>query len=87
MRLLYEAGGVKTTILDDRMQRAPAFLFPSAREARDFRDWVNRNYESIKEAAEATTKTGRLLDTSCIPPAACSTRASTTRRATPPGRT
>ena len=27
MRLLYEAGGVKTTVLDDRMQRAPAFLF------------------------------------------------------------
>src|SRR5215210_4127785 len=36
MKLLREAGGVKTTILDDRMQRAPAFLFPSAREARDF---------------------------------------------------
>src|SRR5918992_1113166 len=33
MKLLREAGGVKTTILDDRMQRAPAFLFPSAREA------------------------------------------------------
>ena len=38
MRLLYEAGGVTTTIMDDRMQRAPAFLFPSAREARDFCD-------------------------------------------------
>src|SRR3712207_1990362 len=32
MRLLHEAGGVTTTILDDRMQRAPAFLFPRARE-------------------------------------------------------
>ena len=36
MKLLREAGGVKTTILDDRMQRAPAFLFESAREARTF---------------------------------------------------
>src|SRR3954467_4911303 len=27
MKLLHEAGGVKTTIMDDRMQRAPAFLF------------------------------------------------------------
>src|SRR4028119_1720571 len=27
MRLLYEAGGVKTTIMADHMQRAPAFLF------------------------------------------------------------
>ena len=43
MRLLYEAGGVKTTILDDRMQRAPAFLFPSAREMLEFRDWINEN--------------------------------------------
>ena len=30
MRLLHAAGGVTTTIMDDRMQRAPAFLFPSA---------------------------------------------------------
>jgi hydroxymethylglutaryl-CoA reductase (NADPH) len=29
MRLLYEAGGVKTTILDDHMQRAPSFIFPA----------------------------------------------------------
>ena len=36
MRLLYEAGGVTTTVMDDRMQRAPAFIFPSAREARAF---------------------------------------------------
>src|ERR671916_1490966 len=36
MKLLRQAGGVKTTILDDRMQRAPAFLFESARGARAF---------------------------------------------------
>src|SRR3712207_8936708 len=42
MRLLYEAGGVKTTILDDHMQRAPSFIFPSAREARAFGEWPDR---------------------------------------------
>ena len=67
MRLLHEAGGVKTTILDDRMQRAPAFLFASAREMRDFRDWVNENYDRIKEAAESTTSSGRLLDIELYP--------------------
>jgi hydroxymethylglutaryl-CoA reductase (NADPH) len=67
MRLLYETGGIKTTILDDRMQRAPAFLFPSAREMRDFRDWINENYDQIKEAAEATTSSGRLLDIELYP--------------------
>ena len=39
MKLLHEAGGVTTTILDDHMQRAPAFVFPSAREARRFGEW------------------------------------------------
>src|SRR4051794_28103109 len=34
MRLLHECGGVTTTIMDDRMQRAPAFLFESARGSR-----------------------------------------------------
>src|SRR5438105_10959462 len=41
MRLLYEAGGVTTTITADHMQRAPAFIFPSAREARAFCGWLN----------------------------------------------
>src|ERR687898_539103 len=36
MKLLYAAGGVKTTVVDDRMQRAPCFLFASAREVRAF---------------------------------------------------
>src|SRR5918994_2152456 len=48
MKLLREAGGVKTTILDDRMQRAPAFLFASAREARDFGKWLTAHFDEIK---------------------------------------
>jgi hydroxymethylglutaryl-CoA reductase (NADPH) len=62
MRLLYECGGVKTTILDDRMQRAPSFLFPSAREARDFAEWLRENFDAIKEVAESTTSTGKLIE-------------------------
>jgi hydroxymethylglutaryl-CoA reductase (NADPH) len=62
MRLLYEAGGVTTTVLDDRMQRAPAFLFPSAREARDFGQWLAEHFDDIKAAAETTTRSGRLID-------------------------
>ena len=54
MKLLREAGGVKT-ILDDRMQRR-AFLFESAREARDFGHWLADNFDAIAEAAQATTK-------------------------------
>ena len=62
MRLLHEAGGVTTTILDDRMQRAPAFIFPSAREARAFGEWLDEHFEDIKAAAESTTRSGRLID-------------------------
>ncbi len=62
MRLLHESGGVTTTILDDRMQRAPAFLFPSAREARAFGQWLRDNFDAIKEQAESTTRSGRLIE-------------------------
>jgi hydroxymethylglutaryl-CoA reductase (NADPH) len=60
MKTLREAGGVKTTILDDAMQRAPAFVFESAREARAFGEWLTEHFVEIKEAAESTTRTGRL---------------------------
>jgi hydroxymethylglutaryl-CoA reductase (NADPH) len=62
MRLLYEAGGVTTTVMDDRMQRAPAFVFASAREARSFGDWLDEHFDEIKTAAEATTRSGKLQD-------------------------
>lgn len=62
MKLLRAAGGVTTTITDDAMQRAPVFIFPSAREAREFGKWVEKNFEEIKQKAEATTHIGRLRD-------------------------
>lgn len=62
MKLLHAAGGVRTTVLDDRMQRAPCFLFGSAREARAFGDWLVESFDDIKAAAEATTRSGRLQD-------------------------
>ncbi len=60
MRLLSECGGVKTTVVDDQMQRAPAFIFDDALEARDFGDWVDAHGDEIRAAAEATTRTGKL---------------------------
>ena len=62
MKLLRLAGGVKTTVMDDRMQRAPAFGFDSAREAREFGQWVTANFDAIRCQAESTTRTGRLHD-------------------------
>ena len=62
MKLLHAAGGVRTTIMDDRMQRAPAFLFESARGARAFGEWLDEHFDEIRDVAESTTKSGRLRD-------------------------
>ncbi len=67
MKLLHAAGGVTTTIVGDVMQRAPAFGFASAREARAFGAWVTANFAAIRREAEATTRIGRLHDIEQFP--------------------
>ncbi|BBH16849.1 hydroxymethylglutaryl-CoA reductase [Nocardioides baekrokdamisoli] len=67
MKLCRAAGGVTTTVIDDRMQRAPVFSFDNAREARDFREWLLANVEQIAAAAETTTSSGKLLDIQTFP--------------------
>ena len=42
------------------MQRAPAFLFADAREARDFGEWLDEHFDDIRDAAETTTRSGKL---------------------------
>ncbi len=61
MKVIHESGGVKTTILDDAMQRAPVFYFEDARGVRDFGIWVTKNFDNIKEQAESTTSSGKLI--------------------------
>jgi hypothetical protein len=41
-----------TTVQADCMQRAPVFVFDSAREARSFLDWIDENMAAIREAAD-----------------------------------
>ena len=62
MKLCREAGGITTTVLDDKMQRAPVFSFDSAREAKAFSAWLDEHFDEIAAAAQATTSSGRLLD-------------------------
>lgn len=62
MKLLHEAGGVTTTIVEDHMQRAPSFIFPSAREARAFGVWLIEHFDDIRAVAESTTRTGKLQE-------------------------
>lgn len=60
MKLLNACGGVKCTVLDDAMQRAPVFVMEDARAAREFVKWVLKNRKEIAERAEATTSVGKL---------------------------
>ncbi len=60
MKVIRDSGGVTTTVSGEAMQRAPVFVFPSAREARDFGLWLNDNFERIKAVAESTTSVGKL---------------------------
>ncbi len=60
IKVINLSGGVKTTVVDDAMQRAPVFIFDSAREARDFRRWVNDNMEAIRHEAESTSSIAKL---------------------------
>lgn len=67
MKLARAAGGVTVTVVDDAMQRAPAFVFDSAREARDFGRWLTEHFDEIKREADATTGSGRLRDIQQFP--------------------
>jgi hydroxymethylglutaryl-CoA reductase (NADPH) len=60
MRVLGACGGVRTTVVDDQMQRAPVFLFGNAVEAREFGHWLHTREDEIRAVAEATTRSGRL---------------------------
>jgi hydroxymethylglutaryl-CoA reductase (NADPH) len=61
MKVLNLAGGVTCTVSADSMQRAPVFVFDSAREARAFRDWVDAHIGDIRATAEATSHVAKLL--------------------------
>lgn len=61
MKVLNLSGGVTCTVVADAMQRAPVFVFDSAREARDFSLWVERHLPAIRDQAEATSSVAKLL--------------------------
>lgn len=62
MKVIRESGGVMTTVAGEAMQRAPVFVFENARQGRDFRAWLQDNFEQIRDVAEGTTSVGKLLE-------------------------
>ncbi|MGE5360241.1 MAG: hydroxymethylglutaryl-CoA reductase [Bacteroidales bacterium] len=61
IKVLNLSGGVNTVVIGDGMQRAPVFVFDSARDACAFKQWVDEHFDPIRQAAEATSRIARLL--------------------------
>jgi hydroxymethylglutaryl-CoA reductase (NADPH) len=62
IKVINMSGGVTTTISDDSMQRAPVFIFDSAREALAFAQWIDENIDNIRTEAEATSNVARFIN-------------------------
>lgn len=60
MRMISESGGVKVTVLEEYMQRAPLFEFEDARCAHSFLQWLQENELNVRAQAESTTSFGKL---------------------------
>jgi len=54
MKVLHRSGGVKCSVVGDNMQRAPAFVFEDAAQARKFTDWIVQRHDDIKAVCEKT---------------------------------
>lgn len=55
------AGGATIRIIDDKMTRAPVIKAKSVTEAMEIKTWIEKHFIELKEAAESTTRHGRLL--------------------------
>ncbi|HEX4918160.1 MAG TPA: hydroxymethylglutaryl-CoA reductase [Limnobacter sp.] len=60
MRMVSESGGVKVTVAEEFMQRAPVFEFEDARAASRFLMWLTEVESTVRAQAESTTRFGKL---------------------------
>jgi hypothetical protein len=67
MKLAYAAGGVRTTVLADVMQRAPAFRLRQRPGGPRLRGLGDGSFAEIKAEAESTTRVGHLHDIEQFP--------------------
>ncbi len=59
---LSRSGGASAALLYEGVLRSPAFVFEDLLQAGMFVEWVCRNVDGLREAAEATTRFGRLVE-------------------------
>jgi len=56
-----KSGGINTALLYEGVIRTPAFVFDTLLDAGMFVEWVVSAFDSLKAAAEATTRYGKLV--------------------------
>jgi hydroxymethylglutaryl-CoA reductase (NADPH) len=67
MAMITRAGGAEVRIWADENKVSPIFHLTGVAEAFDFAEGLRRDFPRIKEAAEATTRHGKLLRLDCQP--------------------
>ena len=55
------SGGSTARIIDDKMTRAPVIKTESVTEALKIKEWIKNHFIELKEAAESTTRHGKLV--------------------------
>jgi len=60
--VLRQSGGASARVLKSRMTRAPVFRVSGVAEAEAVLSWVREHTEELREAAEATTSHGELVE-------------------------
>ncbi len=65
MVALSKSGGVQVSIQADENQISPTFFFTDVHAARDFTEWLPGQLPHLREAAESTTRHGRLTGLHC----------------------
>jgi hydroxymethylglutaryl-CoA reductase (NADPH) len=59
--VIKSSGGVTASIIDDKMTRAPIIKTESVIEAQKIKEWINDHFVDLKNAAEKTTRHGKLI--------------------------
>lgn len=61
MMALTRSGGVEAACVADENQTNPSFLFDTIRDAASFTRWLRGHLDGVRQAAESTTRHGKLL--------------------------
>ena len=61
MYATFASGGIRVRHIKQELSRAPVFFFDNINDSFEFMNWINKNKDKIIEAAESTTRFGKVL--------------------------